>query len=113
MLARRNVGKFGLLAALLAKISLRAKFYRDAVGIRKGSTTTFSFKDLETRLPEHLEGIPLPFVKKASRHYLRYMDGYRTGLNGPELDFAVTKYNGHRTIPREHLDVKKAEFKRR
>ena len=41
------------------------------------------------------------------------MDGYRAGLNGPELDFAVTKYNGHRMIPREHLDVIKAKFKKK
>ena len=75
--------------------------------------TFSSLKDLETRLPEHLEGIPLTFVKKASCHCLRSMDGYRAGLNGPELDFAVTKYNGHRMIPREHLDVIKAKFKKK
>ena len=55
---------------------------------------TFSFKDLETRLPEHLDNIPLAFVRRASRHCLRYMDGYRAGLVGPELDYAVKKYKG-------------------
>ena len=55
--------------------------------------------DLETRLPEHLDNIPLPFVKRASRHCLRYMDGYRAGLVGPEeLD---SKRNlGNNTISR-------------
>ena len=73
---------------------------------------TFSFKDLETRLPEHLDNIPLPFVKRASRHCLRYMDGYRAGLVGPELDYAVKKYKGHRMIPRENLEIIQSEFKK-
>ena len=72
---------------------------------------TLSFKDLQTRLPEHLDNIPLAFVKRASQHCLRYMDGYRAGLVGPELDYAVKKYKGHRIIPRENLAVVQAEFK--
>ena len=55
MLAERNSRKVGLLAALLAKISLRVEFYRDAVGYVKAQLRIFSFKDLETRLPEHFE----------------------------------------------------------
>ena len=43
---------------------------------------TFSFSDLKKRLPELLDRIPLPFVKRASRHCLRHMDGYRQGLIG-------------------------------
>jgi hypothetical protein len=73
---------------------------------------TFSFKDLETRLTQHLDNIPLPFVKRASRHCLRYMDGYRAGLVGPELDYAIKKYKGHRMIPRENLEIIQSEFKK-
>ena len=41
------------------------------------------------------------------------MDGYRAGLVGPELDYAVKKYKGHRMIPREHLAIVQAEFKQK
>ncbi len=30
---------------------------------------------------------------------LRYMDGYRHGLDGCEAAWAVKKYHGHRQIP--------------
>ena len=74
---------------------------------------TFSFSDLKKRLlPELLDRIPLPFVKRASRHCLRYMDGYRQGLIGPELDYAIRKYRGHRMIPTENLELIKEEFKK-
>ena len=73
---------------------------------------TFSFSDLKKRLPELLDRIPLPFVKRASRHCLRYMDGYRKGLIGPELDYAIRKYRGHRMIPPENLELIKEEFKK-
>ena len=45
---------------------------------------------------------------KASHQCLRYMDGYRLGLIGPELDYAVRKYKGHRI---QKLQVIKDEFK--
>jgi hypothetical protein len=38
------------------------------------------------------------------------MDGYRAGLVGPELDYAVKKYKGHRMIPRDHLEIVRLEF---
>ena len=73
---------------------------------------TFSFSDLKQRLPELLDSIPLlPFVKRASRQCLRYMNGYRLGLIGPELDCAVRKYKGHRMIPPQNLQVIRDEFK--
>ena len=71
---------------------------------------TFSFKDLET---EHLDNIPLAFVNWVSQHCLRYMDGYRAGLVGPELDYAVKKYEGHRMITRENLAIVQAKFKQK
>ena len=41
------------------------------------------------------------------------MDGYRAGLIGPELDYAVKKYKGHRMIPRENLAIVQDEFKKK
>ena len=73
---------------------------------------TFSFSDLKQRLPELLDSIPLPFVKRASRlQCLRYVNGYRLGLIGPEFDYAVRKYKGHRMIPPQNLQVIRDEFK--
>ena len=74
---------------------------------------TFSFSDLKQRLPEEfLDSIPLPFVKRASRQCIRYMNGYRLGLIGSELDYAVRKYKGHRMIPPQNLQViRDDEFK--
>ena len=57
--------------------------------------------------------IRLPFVKRASHHCLRYMDGYRAGLVGPELDYTVTKYNGHSMISRENFAIVQSEFKKK
>ena len=72
---------------------------------------TFSFKELGERLPFQLDNIPVAFVKKVSRHCIRYMDGYRAGLIGPELDYAVKRFRGHRMIPRESIELIKSEFK--
>jgi len=47
-----------------------------------------------------------------SERCLRYMDGYRIGLIGPELDYAIRKYKGHRMIPPENLQLIKDEFKK-
>jgi hypothetical protein len=41
------------------------------------------------------------------------MDGYRLGLVGPELDYAIRKYKGHRImIPPENVQLIKDEFKK-
>ena len=41
---------------------------------------------------------------------LRFMSGYREGLVGPELDYAVKKYRGHRCIPVGQLELIRAAF---
>jgi len=65
---------------------------------------SFNFNDLVLSLPHHLDSVSLPFIKRASRHCLRFfMDGYRAGLVGPLLDYAMKKYKGHRMIPRDNL----------
>ena len=71
---------------------------------------TFSFPDLEARLPIALNSVPISYFKKVSRHCFRFMDGYRSGLVGPELDYAVRQYKGHRQIPADMINHVKAEY---
>jgi transposase len=73
---------------------------------------SFNFNDLQEKLPRLLDNISLPFVKRVARHCYRFMDGYRKGLVGPVLDYAMRKYKGHRMIPAESLQLVKDEFDR-
>ena len=75
---------------------------------------TYNFKDLERELPvTYTTRWPLDFVQKAFMYCLRFMSGYREGLVGPELDYAVKKYRGHRSIPVGQLALIKAEFEKK
>ena len=60
---------------------------------------SFSFKDLEQKLSLEMNNIPVAFVRRANRHCFRFMSGYRNGLSGCLLDYAMKKYRGHRQIP--------------
>jgi hypothetical protein len=61
---------------------------------------TYTYKDLRASLPNTVEELlPLAFVRRAARHCERFMDGYRRGLTGPLLAYAVKKYRSHRAIP--------------
>jgi hypothetical protein len=60
---------------------------------------SFNFAELKLRLPNALETFSIPFTKKVLRHCLRYMQGYRRGLTGQLLRYAVKKYRGHRVLP--------------
>ena len=61
---------------------------------------TYNFKHLEETLPVTIEEIiPVAFVRRAFRHCMRFMTGYREGLTGPLLEFAVQKYKSYRAIP--------------
>jgi hypothetical protein len=60
---------------------------------------TYNFKDMRTALPENLYSVPISFHRRALRHCLRFMSGYRQGLQGPLLDYVLKKYKGHREIP--------------
>ena len=63
-------------------------------------TFTYNYKDLKDRLPKTFDDLlPLPFVRKVFQHFLRFMSGYRQNLEGPLLDYAMTKYTSHRTVP--------------
>ena len=74
---------------------------------------SFTFADLQVKLPLLIDNIPLPFVKRAERHCFRFMTGYRQGLVGPVLDYAMKKFRGHRMIPSESIQVVKDEYQRK
>ncbi len=76
---------------------------------------TFNFKDLKLRLPATLRLIPTTFFKRAHRHCLRFMSGYRRGLEGPLLDYIVKKYKNHRAISDNMVIINqlKEEYKKK
>jgi len=51
-----------------------------------------------------LDRLPLAFVRRVSRYCIRFMDGYRAGLEGPLLDYAMKRYAKHREIPKYVVD---------
>lgn len=53
------------------------------------------------------EAPKIGFIRRASRHCFRFMSGYRQGLHGPLLDYAMKKYKGHRMIKVLSEDEKK------
>lgn len=63
----------------------------------------FSFDDLQSRVLSIISDIPLTFIRKASRYCFRFMDGYRLGMAGPLLDYAMKKYHGHRMFPSDFV----------
>ena len=72
---------------------------------------SFNFNDLVQALPDCLDNrIPLKFFKRARRHCYRFMQGYRDGLKGPLLDYAIKKYSSHRRIPAIVLETIKSDF---
>jgi transposase len=75
-------------------------------------TCTYSYNDLKSNLPDTVENrLPIAFIRRASRSCERFMTGYDIGLEGPELDFAMRKYKGHRNIPSSMKDLIKQQFK--
>ena len=86
---------------------------------------TYNYKDLKAGLPITLEEkLPIAFVRgRAFDQCLRFMNGYRDGLTGAVLEYAVKKYKSHRrlspsinlnTIEEEYWEKKKTQmtFKR-
>ena len=63
----------------------------------------FKVAGFEDLLPNVLMSIPIAYFKRVARHCFRFMDGYRKGLTGSLLKFAVKKYRGHRMIPAESM----------
>jgi hypothetical protein len=62
-------------------------------------TCTYKFADLQRELPASMEArLPVSVVRKAFRHCLRFMAGYRLGLTGPALAYTVRRYRSHRKL---------------
>ena len=55
--------------------------------------------------------MPISFVRKAFDRCSHFMHGYRSGLVGPVLEYAVEKYKSHRRLsPHIRLDEIASEF---
>ena len=64
-------------------------------------TCTYNYNDLKSSIDNTMENIiPLATVRKFWRYCQRFLTGYRIGLTGPLLGYAVKKYTGHRAIPK-------------
>ena len=60
---------------------------------------TYNYKDLKEGLPITFEEImPIAYVRRAFDHCLRFMAGYRVGLTGVVLEYAIKKYKSHRRL---------------
>jgi len=59
----------------------------------------YTFKGLQNTIPLALESVPLSTIRRCARKCFRYMEAYRYGLTGKQLEFAVKKYKSHRKIP--------------
>ena len=72
---------------------------------------TYSFKDLESKLPVAIADEITPcLAKKLQRYAFRFMSGYREGLEGPLLDYTMKRYKGHRCIPKGVQEQMKADY---
>jgi hypothetical protein len=60
---------------------------------------SFSFKDLKVKLPNAIEAFSSAMTRRMYKHCFKYMQGYREGLTGRLLDYALKKYRGHRMLP--------------
>jgi len=69
-----------------------------------------SFHTLENELPNILKDIPVSFIRRAQRHCLKRMEGYRLGLSGPFLDFIMKKQKSHRCIDPEGIQLAQQQF---
>ena len=106
---QETINKAGHMMIFLPKFQCELNYTEMIWGYAKTRlrrTCGYSFGDLQKQLPQLLsDGIPLSFFKKAQRHCFRYMDAYRVGLTGELLEYAATKYRGHRMIPRNQVEL--------
>ena len=56
--------------------------------------------------------VSLTLVRKAARCCFRYASGYKEGMTGPLLDYAVKQYKGHRAIPANSYAIIKESFEK-
>ena len=72
----------------------------------------YDFLTFERQLSEIIDAdeIPVSFFAGCQNHCNRYMEGYRIGLEGPLLDFAVKKFSKHRSIPHESVQIVRLQY---
>ena len=73
---------------------------------------TYNYPALKKGLPITLDELmPIAFVRRAFNHCLRFMAGYRVGLTGAVLEYAIKKCKSHRRLsPNLKLDTIVDEF---
>jgi hypothetical protein len=68
----------------------------------------YTWEGLKEMLPKALEDVSLVSIRKFARKCWRYMDAYRSKnghyLTPRQIEYAVRRYRGHRTIPQSVLD---------
>jgi hypothetical protein len=73
---------------------------------------SYDFNELCTLVPQVLDDIPIVFIRRTFRHCFRFMSGYREGLEGPLLDYAMKIYTSHRRIPANILQEIKTSYEK-
>ena len=59
----------------------------------------YNYPALKQGFPITLDELmPIAFVRRAFNHCLRFMAGYRVGLTGAVLEYAIKKYKSHRRL---------------
>ena len=59
----------------------------------------YTFAGLQKTVPLALDSVDLKVIRRFARKSFRYMDAYRAGLSGKEIEEQVKKHKSHRRIP--------------
>lgn len=60
----------------------------------------FKFDGLrERRIINKLDNVPISYIRKVQQYCFRFTDGYRKGLTGKHLQYAMKVVTGHRKFP--------------
>lgn len=76
----------------------------------RSENKVFKIDELETKIIQLLNNMNITFIRRIFRHVLRYMSGYRCGLIGNSLEYAMKEYHGHRVISLDQLNTIELEY---